>query len=139
MNDWYNDMKLMHSHYGVHAWLQNTMAHEKDIEKMKKFLEFRMNFLKEEFDETMKAYENKDVEEMIDGMIDLCVIAIGTLEAFGVNANRAWDEVYHANMKKEVGIKLARPNPLGLPDLIKPEGWKAPSHKGNHGYFSNAL
>jgi len=36
-------------------------------------------------------------------------------------------------MTKEVGIKASRPNPLGLPDLIKPEGWQPPSHQGNHG------
>jgi len=36
-------------------------------------------------------------------------------------------------MSKEVGIKASRPNPLGLPDLVKPEGWQAPSHEGNHG------
>ena len=36
-------------------------------------------------------------------------------------------------MEKEVGIKASRPNPLGLPDLIKPEGWTAPSHADNTG------
>ena len=36
-------------------------------------------------------------------------------------------------MNKQVGIKESRPNPLGLPDLIKPEGWTAPSHKDNVG------
>jgi hypothetical protein len=39
-------------------------------------------------------------------------------------------------MNKKVGIKETRPNPLGLPDLIKPKDWKAPSHKGNHGKLS---
>ena len=36
-------------------------------------------------------------------------------------------------MAKQVGVKPGRPNPLGLPDLMKPEDWKAPSHEGNHG------
>jgi predicted HAD superfamily Cof-like phosphohydrolase len=63
-------------------------------------------------------------------------VAIGTLDAFGINANKAWDAVLEANMNKEVGVKETRPNPLGLPDLIKPEGWKAPDHTGNHGKFS---
>jgi hypothetical protein len=31
-------------------------------------------------------------------------------------------------MKKQVGVKNSRPNPLGLPDLIKPEGWTPPDH-----------
>ena len=38
---------------------------------------------------------------------------------------------------KEVGRKETRPNPLGLPDLVKPEGWEAPSHEGNHGKLND--
>jgi hypothetical protein len=34
-------------------------------------------------------------------------------------------------------VRESRPNPLGLPDLIKPEGWEAPSHEGNHGKFND--
>jgi hypothetical protein len=62
---------------------------------------------------------------------------IGTLDAFGIDSEKAWDEVLKANMKKEVGVKETRPNPLGLPDLIKPEGWTAPSHEDNHGKLHN--
>lgn len=75
----------------------------------------------------------RDAEEIVDGLIDICVVAIGTLDAFGVDANKAWDRVYKANMRKEVGTKDSRPNPLGLPDLVKPKGWRNPSHKNNHG------
>ena len=46
-------------------------------------------------------------------------------------------QVLKANMKKEVGRKETRPNPLGLPDLVKPEGWEAPSHEGNHGKLND--
>lgn len=131
---WYKDMEKLHEKYRVNQWMENASK-----EQLQKFLEFRMNFLTEEFNETMKAYNEKDAEEIVDGLIDICVIAIGTLEAFGVNADKAWQEVLYANMQKEVGIKPERPNPLGLPDLIKPEGWKAPSHKYNHGNITNAF
>ena len=57
----------------------------------------------------------------------------------GVNAHKAWDAVLNANMAKEVGVKESRPNPLGLPDLIKPEGWKAPSHEDNHGVIPSSF
>ena len=40
---------------------------------------------------------------------------------------------------KEIGIKKERPNPLGLPDLVKPAGWENPNHNGNHGLFTNAF
>jgi predicted HAD superfamily Cof-like phosphohydrolase len=69
-------------------------------------------------------------------LIDLCVVAIGTLDAFNVDAHTAWDRVLEANMNKEVGIKESRPNPLGLPDLIKPAGWTAPTHADNVGLLN---
>jgi len=36
-------------------------------------------------------------------------------------------------MAKKTGVKASRPNPLGLPDLIKPEGWVGPDHSDNVG------
>jgi hypothetical protein len=39
-------------------------------------------------------------------------------------------------MAKKTGVKESRPNPLGLPDLIKPEGWVGPEHKDNVGLVS---
>ena len=49
------------------------------------------------------------------------------------------DAIYEANMSKESGVKPGRPNPFGLPDLIKPADWQGPDHEGNHGDFANAL
>ena len=128
--NWVRDMNNMHAKYGVHRWVKNNP------DKLQKFLEFRLNFLQEELDETQQAaFVYDDPEEIVDGLIDLCVVAIGTLDAFGVDANAAWDQVLKANMAKEVGVKPERPNPLGLPDLMKPEGWQPPSHEGNTGKF----
>ena len=42
-------------------------------------MKLRMRMLTEEYAETMNAYLQGDAEEFIDGLIDLCVIAIGTL------------------------------------------------------------
>jgi len=137
--NWVKDINDMHRKFGVHKWVSEQLV-AGDKEKLSKFLEFRLNFLQEELDETRSAaIMDKNPEEIVDGLIDLCVVAIGTLDAFGIDAYKAWDEVHNANMSKEPGIKESRPNPLGLPDLIKPEGWKGPEHRGNHGYFSNSL
>ena len=132
--NWVEDIEQMQDKFGTLDWVFDNKT---DIEKLKKFLKFRIDFLQEELDETKTAYETMDGEEIVDGLIDLCVVAIGTLDAFGVDAYKAWDEVLKANMSKSVGIKEGRPNPLGLPDLMKPEGWKAPSHEGNHGIFND--
>jgi predicted HAD superfamily Cof-like phosphohydrolase len=135
MTDWSKDIADMHSKYGVNNWVYEKFTKD-DLEKLTAFLEFRMSFLDEELAETKLAVKNKDPEEIVDGLIDLCVVAIGTLDAFGVNANTAWNCVHEANMAKTVGVKASRPNALGLPDLIKPDGWTAPSHLGNHGLLT---
>jgi len=137
--NWFHDMKVMHQKYGVNKWMQAELQSDVDWRKINKFMQFRIGMMQEELDETKSAFENKNAEEMVDGIIDLCVFAIGTLEVFGVNAEKAWDEVYKANMSKEVGVKEGRPNPLGLPDLIKPKGWKGPSHEGNHGNIADSF
>ena len=137
--NWFKDMQDMHKKYGVNKWMQAELQSDVDWRKINKFMEFRIKMMQEELDETKKAYQDKNEEEMVDGIIDLCVFAIGTLEVFGVDANKAWDEVYRANMSKEVGIKEGRPNPLGLPDLVKPEGWKGPNHEGNHGNITDSF
>ena len=132
--DWVNDIEVMQDKFQTLEWVFNNKENK---DKLKAFLKFRIDFLQEELDETKKAYETMDGEEIVDGLIDLCVVAFGTLDAFGVDAYKAWDEVLKSNMSKNVGVKEGRPNPLGLPDLMKPEGWTAPSHEGNHGIFDD--
>ena len=135
--NWVADMATMHHKFGVNPVVRNF-----DKEKARAFLEFRIRFLQEELDEMQKALNDYDsgtidavsaADDTVDALIDLCVVAIGTLDAYDVNSYTAWDRVYEKNMEKEVGIKASRPNPLGLPDLIKPEGWTAPSHADNIG------
>ena len=132
--DWVKDISDMQYKYGVKKWMHDN---QDNADLLNKYIEFRLKFIREELMETEAAFTNKDAEEIVDGLIDLCVVAIGTLDAIGVDAYKAWDEVLKANLAKEVGVKESRPNPLGLPDLIKPEGWEAPSHEGNHGKFND--
>lgn len=123
--DWVQDIREMHTKYGV-----REVVSKFDANKLDTYLTFRANFLQEELNELKSA---KNADDSVDALIDLCVVAIGTLDAFGVDAYTAWDRVHKANMNKQVGIKESRPNPLGLPDLIKPEGWTAPTHADNVG------
>lgn len=133
---WVKDIEKMHEKFGVHDWVNKN---KNDKEKLKRFLDFRVAFLKEELNEIEKAIFDKEPAEVVDGLIDLCVVAIGTLDAFEVDSKKAWNRVHEANMSKEPGVKPSRPNPLGLPDLIKPEGWKAPQHHDNTGNIPDAL
>ena len=129
--DWVKDIHVMQGKYLTRQWVNDNP------EKLREFLKFRINFLYEDLNETNTAFSDRDPEEIVDGLIDLCVVAIGTLDAFGINPYQAWDEVLKANMAKEVGVKQSRPNPLGVPDLVKPDDWEAPSHQGNHGKFND--
>jgi len=132
--NWVKDINEMQDKYGVHKWIHDN---QNESDNLRKYLEFRVDFLQEELNETEAALINMDSEEIVDGLIDLCVVAIGTLDAFGVDPYKAWDEVLKANLAKEVGVKPSRPNPLGLPDLIKPEDWEGPDHSDNHGKLNN--
>ena len=132
--DWVKDINEMQYKYGVHKWMHDN---RKNPDQLKRYLEFRIDFLQEELSETEAALVGMDAEEIVDGLIDLCVVAIGTLDAFGVDAHKAWDEILKANLAKEVGVKPERPNPMGLPDLIKPEGWEGPDHSDNHGKLND--
>ena len=122
------DINNMHQHYGVHEAVDKL-----DETKLRAMLKFRFDFLKEELNEGYEAIERGDNEEIVDALIDIIVVAIGTLDLYDVDIDKAWNQVLTANMSKEVGIKPGRPNPLGLPDLIKPEGWVGPDHSDNHG------
>lgn len=153
-NNWAKDISKMHDKFGVGDWFETNKT---DKTLMRKYLTFRLNMCLEELLETAEASDlelginedgnfqflgdvnETDPEEVVDGLIDLCVFAIGTLDVFGVDANEAWDRVYKANIVKDTGVKEGRPNPFGLPDLIKPEGWEAPDHTGNHGDIGKVL
>ena len=141
--NWPADISLMHQKFGVNEVLRSL-----DKDQLRSFLEFRRKFLQEELDEMQKAVidfdagtidASKAADDVVDALIDLCVVAIGTLNAYDVNPYEAWDRVHQKNLEKEVGIKASRPNPLGLPDLIKPEGWTPPSHADNVGILSKVF
>lgn len=129
--DWASDIFDMHEFYGF-----GRRVREMDASKLRALLEFRKGFLQEEMRELETA---ESAEDVVDALIDLCVVAIGTLDLFEVDAWLAWDSVHQANMAKQVGVKESRPNPLGLPDLVKPEGWQSPDHGGNTGLLDEVF
>ena len=128
------DIHKMHKHYDIHKKVLSM-----DKEMLRKFLEFRVSCLKEEMTEIEEALKNNSAEDVIDGIIDWIVFGIGTLDLYQVDFNEAWRRVHCANMSKEVGIKEERPNPFGLPDLLKPVGFENPTHDKNHGKIAEAL
>lgn len=138
--DWVQDIADMHDKFGV-----NPVIRQLDREKLRTFLKFRIDFLREELTEMEDALmlgdqdPAKAADDTVDALIDLCVVAIGTLNAFDVDSYEAWNRVHAANMSKNAGVNANRPNPLGLPDLIKPAGWTAPTHRDNVGLLERVF
>lgn len=139
--DWVSDIHDMHTKFGV-----NPVIRGLDKDKLRTFLKFRIDFLKEEltelqdeFDNTLNHTSAERADNTVDALIDLCVVAIGTLDAFDIDSYEAWARVFDKNMQKEPGVNPSRQNPLGLPDMIKPAGWTAPSHEGNTGLFDKVF
>lgn len=130
----HQDIRMMHDYYGVREAVAKLSP-----EHALAFLNFRFKFLQEEIDEGLEAIDERNSEEVVDALIDLVVVAVGTLDVLGVDFAQAWREVLRANMNKEVGVKESRPNALGLPDLIKLPGWVPPDHTGNHGILPDIL
>ena len=127
--DFVSDIKHMHIHYGMDKAFANL-----DTDKLLSLLKFRAAFLKEELDEMNVAIDrDKNADDVCDALIDLVVVALGTLDAFGIDAYKAWDRVLKANMSKTAGINSSRPNEFNLPDLCKPTGFVAPTHADNVG------
>jgi len=122
------DIKKLNRYYQIYRFISKASD-----EKKMSYLQFRANFIQEELDELFTAIDNHEPDEVVDAFIDIIVIALGSLDAFDVNIKKAWKRVHHANMQKEIGVKDTRPNPLGLPDLVKPKGWQAPQHFDNIG------
>jgi predicted HAD superfamily Cof-like phosphohydrolase len=95
-------------------------------------LHFRTDLLMEEISEMHDAIDMANPEEFVDSLIDIIYIAAGTLDLARVDIEKAWQQVHSANMTKIRGVKLGREQSGGF-DVIKPVGWVAPSHCGNHG------
>lgn len=112
--------------------------------------EFRRKFLGEELSEYEKAmYQGQyavamaealpddhpagdtaaHLEHMLDALVDLVYVAIGTAQMQGLDFREAWRRVHEANMAK-VRAERASDSARGTTfDVVKPPGWRAPSHR----------
>lgn len=105
-------------------------------EQLVGFVGFRFSFIVEEVKELLAAESSDD---LVDALVDICVVAIGTATCLGIDFRKAWTEVMVANFMKNAGANKSRPNPFGLPDLVKPPGWVGPNHSDNIGLLGSIL
>ncbi len=84
---------------------------------------FRLNFLREELTEIEDAVIEEDLEKVLDGLIDIVYVALGTALVFGLDFDVGWNRVQYANMQKIAGLPTER---HGQFDVSKPVGWEPP-------------
>lgn len=90
----------------------------------------RYELLKEEYREYHDAEQENDVVEIVDGLLDVIVIAWGSLLAYvgPAKAKAAAAEVVRSNLDKVIGPGL----PIFREDgkVLKPKGWTPPNIEG---------
>ena len=85
-----------------------------------------MNLIKEEFEETTKAYNDEDPIELADGLADMVWVIMGMCNSAGINFDKVWEEVKNSNMSKFVDGKFIK-NEAGK--IMKPETYFKPNIK----------
>lgn len=91
-------------------------------------LRFRLRFLAEELYESNLAAARSDLPELLDGLVDLVVVAIGTAHVLNLDFAGAWNRVQAANMAKELAQSAEQSKRGYAGDIVKPPGWTAPDH-----------
>ena len=84
----------------------------------------RIRHLIEEMQEYIKAHKEGDREGMLDALVDLVYVALGTAYYEGFDFNGAFAEVHNCNMKK-----VQKSTKRSKWDVVKPEGWQPPKLK----------
>lgn len=90
--------------------------------------EFRYKFLEEELAELLEAYNDRDLAKVLDALVDLVYVALGTAHLFGLPFNEAWAAVQRANLQKERAASASDPRSKRghQLDVVKPAGWQPP-------------
>ncbi len=84
----------------------------------------RIDCMAEELCELGEAVQERDMDKVVDALIDLMYFAMGTCVMLGIDFDAHWSEVQRTNMSKERGVGK-RGHAV---DMVKPAGWTAPNH-----------
>ena len=104
---WFTDLRDFHEKYSHHIADKPGFPSDEDL------WELRLKLIVEESDELeeelLAAYEGDNSPERLAAtakeMCDLIYVIVGLGISFGIDLDKAWDEVHRSNMSKEVGLK----------------------------------
>jgi predicted HAD superfamily Cof-like phosphohydrolase len=131
--DFVSDIEDFHKKFGLaYDGKPRILTNELDA--------FRRKFMQEELDEyeedaldaqlalmskspTVPTLIPELLEGMLDALVDLTYVAIGSAYLHGFNFREAWCRVHAANMQK-----VRQASERSEFDVVKPDGWTAPSH-----------
>jgi predicted HAD superfamily Cof-like phosphohydrolase len=91
-----------------------------------KKMEVRLRHLNEELSELRRGVATGDDVEVIDALVDLVYVALGTAHLCGFPFTQVWDAVHAANMKKVRAARVCDSKRGSTFDVVKPKGWKKP-------------
>ncbi|MFA5377442.1 MAG: nucleoside triphosphate pyrophosphohydrolase family protein [Dehalococcoidia bacterium] len=86
----------------------------------------RLKHLSEELSELRRGVAIGDDAEVIDALVDLVYVALGTAHLCGFPFMKVWDAVHAANMKKIRATRACDSKRGSTFDVVKPKGWKKP-------------
>jgi len=112
------DLRAFNARFGVETSRKPTLLVD---ERNKE----RMYLIDEEADELFKAFQQRDVVEIADALIDLAYVIKGTAVMMGLPWEELWTEVHQTNM-----AKVRKTTDRAKIDVQKPEGWKPPDVSG---------
>lgn len=87
-------------------------------------LNFRLKFMAEKLEQVNVAMGRKDMAEVLNSVVDLTYVALGTAWLLNLNFPLAWVYVHDANMKKERAVGASEQGSDF--NIVKPDGWKKP-------------
>jgi predicted HAD superfamily Cof-like phosphohydrolase len=89
-------------------------------------IETNVNHLSEELDEIDKAWEEGNIVELADGLVDLVYVALGVAHKLGLPWDALFAEVHRANMTKRRATSAAESTRGSIYDIVKPENFIPP-------------
>ncbi len=87
-------------------------------------MQLRINHLREELSELQLNTDNNNWHEILDALVDLTYIAIGTARMNGMDFETAWNRIHTVNMQKIRCEKQADSKRGTTFDVIKPKDWQ---------------
>jgi predicted HAD superfamily Cof-like phosphohydrolase len=108
---------------------------------------FRVRFMREELKEYLDAVSRAEdavrgraepsfddevaheLEHMLDALVDLTYVVLGTAYLHGFDFEEAWARVHAANMGKVRAARASESKRKSKNDVVKPPGWKPPRHR----------